>query len=71
VSGYLHCACRDCFEIVCGDPGDFCDDCETAGCPGYQGVDGLSQECQRDDAYGCDCSDDDCDDDTNDEEPSS
>lgn len=52
MSGYLHCACRDCFEITIGDPGEFCTECDEAGCPDYQGVSGLSQECQRPDAYG-------------------
>ena len=54
-SGYTHCKCRDCFEItVSNDMGnpDFCTECEEAGCPDYQGVEGMSQECQRPDAYG-------------------
>jgi len=53
-SGYTHCKCRDCFEIVVSDNQDhpdFCDECRKAGCPDYQGVKGLSQECQRLDAY--------------------
>ena len=45
--GYRHCACRDCFETIVGNPGDLCDGCDTAGC----GVDGG--ECSRPDAYGC------------------
>jgi hypothetical protein len=53
MSGYAHCACRDCFEIiVANNPArpELCDDCNTAGCgdPGAQGW----PECQRDDAYG-------------------
>ena len=46
-SGYRHCACRDCFEIVIGEPGKFCKECQDAGCPYYHGVEGMSQECQR------------------------
>mgnify|MGYP000014260040 CR=1 FL=1 len=52
-SGYRDCACRDCFELVIGPPGTFCDGCKAAGCPDYQGQPGMSQECQREDAYGC------------------
>ena len=55
MSGYTHCQCRDCFEITVSDDQtkpDFCDDCTKAGCPDYQGVEGMSQECQRPDAYG-------------------
>jgi len=58
-SGYQHCACRDCFELIVGKPGDFCDGCEEAGCPDYQEVEGMSQECQRLDAYGVGEEDDD------------
>ena len=36
MSGYVNCACRDCFEIaISGDDdenGTFCSDCEEAGC---------------------------------------
>ena len=32
VFGYKHCACRDCFELVIGKPGEFCDACKNAGC---------------------------------------
>lgn len=34
-SGYTHCACRDCFEIVVSndmEQPDFCDECVEAGC---------------------------------------
>ncbi len=31
-SGYVDCGCRDCFEIAIGFPGDFCNECEDAGC---------------------------------------
>ena len=49
--GYTACACRDCFEIAIGEPGEaFCSCCEDAGCPDYQGQPGMSQECQRPDA---------------------
>lgn len=54
-SGYTQCKCRDCFEIVVSNDQahpDFCDGCRKAGCPDYQGVKGMSQECQRPDAYG-------------------
>lgn len=51
MTGYVHCKCRDCFDIaIAGDDdadGTFCSDCEEAGCDG----DG---ECQREDAYGMD-----------------
>lgn len=57
-SGYQTCGCRDCGELTVGVVGEFCEECITAGCPDYQGVDGLSQECQRPDAYGCDSEDD-------------
>jgi hypothetical protein len=34
MSGYVHCACRDCFEIaIAGDEGEaLCHECEEAGC---------------------------------------
>jgi len=51
-SGYQNCACRDCFNLVVGYPGAFCDECIKAGCPDYQGQEGFSQECQKEDAYG-------------------
>ena len=51
MSGYIYCHCRDCFDITVGDPGEFCAECIDAGCPDYQEVEGMSQECQRDDAY--------------------
>lgn len=54
-TGYVHCACRDCFETAIGKAGKaFCHACEEAGCPDYQGVEGMSQECQSAGAYGCD-----------------
>lgn len=56
MSGYQECHCRDCFEILVGEPDDFCDECIEAGCPDYQGVLGMSQECQRSDAYDDVCS---------------
>lgn len=50
-SGYVQCACRDCFDITIAsnDPKDpnFCSECEEAGCE-------LDKECQRPDAYGGD-----------------
>lgn len=50
-SGYTTCQCRDCFELTVGETGDYCQACLDAGCPDYQGVAGMSQECQRQDAY--------------------
>ncbi len=58
MSGYMHCTCRDCFELLVGNEGDYCDGCQAAGCPDYQGVEGMNQECLRPDAYGeMDCAD--------------
>lgn len=31
-SGYVDCACRDCFEVAIGKHGDMCWECEAAGC---------------------------------------
>lgn len=53
-SGYRPCACRYCMEIAIGEPGAFCHECDDAGCPGYQGQAGMSQECQAPGAYGGD-----------------
>lgn len=40
-------------ETAIGVPGEaFCHECEEAGCPDYQGVSGMSQECQAPGAYG-------------------
>lgn len=49
-SGYVNCACRDCFDVAIGSDADvpeLCNDCEDAGCD----PDGES-ECERSDAYG-------------------
>lgn len=47
-TGYVDCACRDCFEIAIGTAGEsFCHDCEEAGCE-------LNAECQSEHAYGGD-----------------
>ena len=51
MSGYQHCACRDCFEIVIGDGPTYCDECIEEGCPDNV----WNGECYRPDAYGCDC----------------
>lgn len=54
-SGMTGCKCRDCMELTVSDDSDhpdFCFECIDAGCPDYQGVEGMSQECQRPDAYG-------------------
>lgn len=35
MSGYTHCACRDCFEIAISDDEnvpELCSECEEAGC---------------------------------------
>lgn len=32
MSGYLPCACRDCFETAIGEPPCLCWECEEAGC---------------------------------------
>lgn len=35
MSGYTHCACRDCFEIAISDDEnvpELCNECEEAGC---------------------------------------
>jgi hypothetical protein len=51
-SGYTNCACRDCFDVAVSDDmskPDLCLLCEEAGCSGEG-----DEECQRDDAYGCD-----------------
>lgn len=47
MSGYVHCSCRDCFDIAIADnesEGAFCNECEEAGCI-------HDDECQRSDAY--------------------
>jgi hypothetical protein len=54
-SGYVSCACRDCFDIAIAsndesEPAAMCGDCEDAGCE-------PDSECQRDDAYGVDDND--------------
>lgn len=62
LGGYVPCACRDCFDVAfvpshwsdAPSTPAFCHDCEKAGCPDYQGHEGLTQECQREDAYECD-----------------
>jgi len=43
--GYRACFCRDCFDITIGPPGEFCDECEEAGCS-------PDSDCDRADAYG-------------------
>lgn len=51
MSGYVNCACRDCFEIaISGDDGEpaLCNECEEAGCEPNDG------ECQAEGAYGAD-----------------
>lgn len=44
MTGYVHCACRDCFEIAIADDDNgpaLCHECEEAGCD----ADGAS-ECE-------------------------
>lgn len=67
MSGYVHCKCRDCFEIAIDSddddgPGALCSGCFHAGC-GQASF--LTGECQRSDAYG---TGDDSDDDASDAE---
>lgn len=48
-SGYTHCACRDCFDLLVSSDTRkpaLCSDCEEAGCEMNGG------ECCREDAYG-------------------
>lgn len=52
-SGYRHCACRDCMDAAVGIPGAFCNACEDAECE-------YDTECDRDDAYGDDDPEDEC-----------
>ena len=50
MSGYIHCACRDCMEITIGTirkGGDFCDDCIEHGCE-------VDTECKSPHSYGGD-----------------
>lgn len=55
MSGYMNCACRDCFEIVIGSGPTLCDECQDSGCtnhdnlPGFMTGYGLGYECQRED----------------------
>lgn len=44
-TGYIDCACRDCFEIAIGPVGAMCAECGEAGC------DAFYTECRRSDAY--------------------
>ena len=52
-SGYVHCSCRDCPEVVVGDDDElcFCDGCEKHDCEEQFHM-GMPQECRRPDAYG-------------------
>lgn len=51
MSGYTHCGCRDCFEIVVD--GGLCDECLDAGCSDTAS-DEFPCECQALGAYGQD-----------------
>jgi hypothetical protein len=47
MSGYVDCACRDCFEIALGEAGTaLCSECQEAGCTPNDG------ECLAPGAYG-------------------
>lgn len=52
-SGYVHCACRDCFDITIADysalDAPMCHGCKDAGCSSFG-----DSECLTDTAYGCD-----------------
>lgn len=54
MSGYKHCACRDCFEIAIGEDDEpaLCSECEEAGCD-----DSGCSECEAEHAYGYDSTD--------------
>lgn len=69
MSGYVDCACRDCFDIaIAGESGiALCHDCKKAGCLIPSDGDGTNPEdlepgirslamfqCKRPDAYGVD-----------------
>src|ERR1700742_4248407 len=61
-SGYVPCACRDCFETAIGELGQaLCHDCEEHGCEA-----GAEAECCSHHAYGGDeaeaCAFEDCED---------
>lgn len=48
-SGYVHCCCRDCFDIAISNGGPaLCHDCKAAGCDANDMGD---TECSRADAY--------------------
>jgi len=54
MSGYTHCACRDCFEtVISADTCPaLCRECEESGCD----ADGVSACCaEGEDAWDCDC----------------
>lgn len=62
MSGYTHCACRDCFELAIADGPDgtiaFCHDCVEAGCADEHAGTGecLVEPALPDDACpGCGC----------------
>lgn len=64
MSGYTHCACRDCFDIaISGDDGPaLCAECKEAECSpwptewaeqsGEPFPQAVGYDCQRGDAYG-------------------
>ena len=46
MSGYVHCGCRDCFEIAVGEPGCMCHACEDAGCEADQACEAPHAYCE-------------------------
>jgi hypothetical protein len=55
MSGYTHCACRDCFEITIGDDDALCRECEESGCEAN-----AETECDAPHAYGQHCGNVEC-----------
>lgn len=56
-AGYGSCACRDCFDMVFGAPGEetMCGKCKRAGCILPANLDSVGcreYSCRRKDAYG-------------------
>lgn len=61
MSGYVNCACGGCFEIVCGEEGDYCHECREAQCDSYDehGMKGET-ECLVDPCKACGAYNEDC-----------
>jgi len=43
-SGYVPCGCFICMNVTVGFPGDYCWDCEVAGCDDYQDCQVMEEE---------------------------